>query len=150
MTVQHSPFSLSDIAYHLYTIFLFTENDVLTAIIPVVGMALLSLCRCSHHNVPDIVFDRLCTTVQHPPSIVHCLVDLAPYAAIQPRKSDQGTRRRQGQQAIEATSSRQNHSAQRDDPPLARCSAVPGLLFALQPPISVCQSRDAAVYHLVQ
>ena len=38
MTVQRSPLSLSDIGYHLYTVFLFTKNDILTAIIPVVGM----------------------------------------------------------------------------------------------------------------
>ena len=38
MTVQYSPLSLSEIGYHLYTIFLFSKNDILTAIIPVVGM----------------------------------------------------------------------------------------------------------------
>jgi 4-hydroxybenzoate polyprenyltransferase len=47
MTVQHSPLGLSDIAYHLYTIFLFTKNDILTAIIPVTLFSIASAPLCS-------------------------------------------------------------------------------------------------------
>ena len=135
MTVQHSLFPLSDIAYHLYTIFLFTKNDILTAIIPVVGMALFCLHHRSHHNPSVIVCDRLRTTVQRVPHPTCSRMDLDPYFAVQPRKSDQGARRRQGQQAIEATSSRQNYPAQCDDPPLAHGPFVPGIFLALQHPV---------------
>ena len=45
--MQYSPFGLSDIGYHLYTVYLFTKNDILTAIIPVVSMVLTSPHRGS-------------------------------------------------------------------------------------------------------
>lgn len=107
MTVHRSPLSLlSEIGYHLYTLFLFTKNDILTAIIPVVRTMLLSSYRRSLHNVSDIVWYRLGPTMQRvPPSAYHHL-GLAPHSAVRSCEPDQGTRRRQGQQTIEAASCR--------------------------------------------
>ncbi|KAF8125422.1 UbiA prenyltransferase family-domain-containing protein [Boletus edulis] len=42
MTVQHSHLDLSEIGYYLYTIFLFIQNDILTAIIPVILFSIAS------------------------------------------------------------------------------------------------------------
>lgn len=62
LTARHSPL-LSEIGYHLYTVFLFTKNDILTAIIPVVGMMPLSLRRRSLQDLSDTVCHCLCTSV---------------------------------------------------------------------------------------
>ncbi|KAF9223073.1 hypothetical protein BS17DRAFT_151723 [Gyrodon lividus] len=40
MTVQYPFHSISDICYHLYTVFLFTKNDIRTAVIPVTLFAI--------------------------------------------------------------------------------------------------------------
>ncbi|KAF8545779.1 hypothetical protein OG21DRAFT_1491930 [Imleria badia] len=57
MTVKHSPFGLSDIGYHLHTIFLFCENDILTAIIPVTLFSIASAPLCSPiHILPTILW----------------------------------------------------------------------------------------------
>ncbi|KAF8121062.1 UbiA prenyltransferase family-domain-containing protein [Boletus edulis] len=47
MTVQHSRLDLSEIGYYLYTIFLFIQNDILTAIIPVILFSIASAPLCS-------------------------------------------------------------------------------------------------------
>ena len=131
MTVQHSPLGLSDIGYHLYTIFLFTKNDILTAIIPVVSMVLTSPYRGSLHNLLDIVFYRLGTTVQPYRYLAHHPLDLDPYTAVQHCEPDQSARGRQGEQAIAATSGGQNFCTRCNDSPLAHGSTVPRILLAL-------------------
>ena len=150
MTVQHSSLSLSGIGYHLYTIFLFIQNDIPTAIIPVVGMADTSLSRCSRLILPGAIFCRLGTVVQSHIYLSYYLVDFAPYAAVQPSEPDQGARGRQVEQTIKATSGRENYRTQRDDPPVADRPIMFGILIALWHPIGVCQSRDAVVHVLVQ
>ena len=94
MTVQHSLLSLSDIGYHLYTIFLFNKHDILTALIPVVRVVPTLLYRGSLHNPLDIVFRCLGTAVlahSHPP---YYLLDLAPSPAVRHCEPDQGARGR--------------------------------------------------------
>ncbi|KAG9309608.1 UbiA prenyltransferase family-domain-containing protein [Chiua virens] len=56
MTVQHSPLSLANISYHLYTLYLFTKNDILTAIIPVTLFAVASAPLCSPIYILPTVF----------------------------------------------------------------------------------------------
>lgn len=131
MTVQHSPLGLSDIGYHLYTIFLFTKNDILTAIIPVVSMVLTCLYRGSLHNLLDIVFYRLGTAVQPYIYLAYYPLDLAPYPAVQHSEPDQGARGRQGEQTIAAASSRKNFRTRCDHSPVAHGPAVPRILLAL-------------------
>jgi hypothetical protein len=150
MTVQHSPLGLSDIAYHLYTIFLFTKNDILTAIIPVVRMILTCLYRGSLYDLLDIVFYRLGTALQPYIYIAYYPLDLAPYPAVQPSEPDQGARGRQGEQTLAAPSGRKNFRTRCDDSPVAHGPAVPRILLTLYHPIGVCQPGDAVVYILVQ
>ena len=130
MTVQNS--YLSDIGYHLYTIFLFTKNDILTAIIPVVSTVLTSLRPCSLHNLtPDIVFYRLCAAMQPHPHLAYHLLDLAPYPTVRPREPDQGARGRQGEQTIPTDSSGEDHRTRCDNPPVPHCPALPGVFLAV-------------------
>ena len=130
MTVQHSHLGLSDIGYHLYTIFLFIKNDILTAIIPVVRMVLALYC-CPLHILPDTVFGGFGTIVQPHPHLAYHLLDLAPSFSVQPCEPGQGARGRQGEQTIAANSSRENHCTRRDNSPVVYGPAVPGVLLAV-------------------
>jgi len=57
MTVQRSPLDLSDIEYHLYTVFLFFKNDILTAIIPMTLFSIASAPLYSPaHIFPTILW----------------------------------------------------------------------------------------------
>ncbi|KAN0082454.1 UbiA prenyltransferase family domain containing protein [Tylopilus felleus] len=56
MTVQHSLLSLSDIGYHLYTIFLFNKHDILTALIPVILFSVASAPLCSPIHILPTIF----------------------------------------------------------------------------------------------
>lgn len=82
MTVEHSPLGLSDIGYHLYTIFLFTKNDIPTAIIPVVSMMLMYSYCCPLHNLPDTVCYLLGAVMQSHSHLTYNRVGLDPYPAV--------------------------------------------------------------------
>ncbi|KAG8221438.1 hypothetical protein J3R82DRAFT_1629 [Butyriboletus roseoflavus] len=56
MTVQYLHLALSDIKYHLYTIFLFTKNDILTALIPMTLLSVASAPLYSPIHVLPTIF----------------------------------------------------------------------------------------------
>ena len=126
--MQHSPFGLSDIGYHLYTVYPFTKNDILTAIIPIVSMILTFLHRGSLPSLLDIIFHCFGAAVQSHSHLTHNPVDISPFSAVRPSESNQGAKGRQDKQTLEAASCRENLVMQCTASPVAHCTAMPCVL----------------------